>query len=140
MPAPNTRAKGGTLGGLWRAGVAALVGAVFGTLAHASLTYLGDIPLPWGLALAWALLGVLVYWATVASGKLWAGALSLLLCYVLVGAISFLGNDQLILSIGYLQYLPAPTVVSLLWMYGMIIPAVIGLLRALKVLRLQRAG
>lgn len=126
---------GGNLGALWRAVVAALAAGLFGTGIHASLSYAGDVPIPWGVGLAWLLLGLLVYWAAVASGKLWAGAVAFIGCYVTVGLISYLGHDQLVLSAGYFKFLPGPTIASLLWMYGMVIPAVIALMTGLRVLR-----
>lgn len=138
MPAPasNKRpASGGNLGALWRAVVAALAAGLFGTGIHASLFYAGDTPIIWGVAVAWLLLGLLVYWATVASGKLWSGAVAFIGCYVTVGVFSYVGNDQLMLSAGYFKFLPGPTLASLLWMYGMVIPAVIALMSALRVLR-----
>ncbi len=135
-PAPNQRpASGGNLGVLGRALVAALAAGLFGTAVHASLFYVGDTPIIWGVALAWLLLGLLTYWAVVSTGKMWAGAVAFIGCYVTVGVISYLGHDQLILSAGYFQYLPGPTLASLLWMYGMVIPAVIALSIALRVIR-----
>ncbi|RKS22415.1 hypothetical protein DFO58_0443 [Arthrobacter sp. AG1021] len=138
MPAlaPSKRpATGGSLGALWRAVVAALAAGLFGTGIQASLFYAGDTPIIWGVGLAWLLLGLLVYWAVVASGKMWAGAVAFIGCYVTVGVISYVGNDQMLLSAGYFKFLPGPTLASLLWMYGMVIPAVIALMSALRVLR-----
>ncbi|MFJ2620602.1 hypothetical protein [Glutamicibacter sp. NPDC087344] len=135
-PAPNQHlAGGGNLRALGRALVAALAAGLFGTAVHASLFYAGDTPIIWGVALAWLLLGLLTYWAVVSSGKMWAGAVVFIGCYVTVGLISYLGHDQLILSAGYFRYLPGPTLASLLWMYGMVIPAVIALSIALRVIR-----
>ena len=136
VPARNQSANSvGTLNALLRGLVAAVVSGLFGTGIHASLTYVGDFPLTWGVGLAWLLLGLLVYWAAVSSGKLWAGAVGFIGCYVTVGMISYLGHDQMLLSAPYFQYLPGPTVASLLWMYGMVVPAVIGLVTALRVMR-----
>jgi len=138
--APNSQRKshGSNLSALWRGVVAAVVAGLFGTGIHASITYVGnDIPLVWGVGVAWLLLGLLVYWAAVSSGKLWSGALALIGCYVCVGLISYVGNDQLILGMQYYQYLPGPALASALWMYGMIVPAIIGLLLALRVIRKQ---
>lgn len=129
---------GGNLGALLRGLVAAVVAGLLGTAIHASLSYAGDIPLVWGVLLAWLLLGLLVYWSVIASGKLWAGAIGFIGCYLVVGSISYYGNDTLILPLQYLQYLPGPTIASLLWMYGMIVPAVIALIAALRVLRKRR--
>lgn len=129
---------GSNLGALSRGLIAAVVAGLLGTAIHASLGYAGDIPLVWGVGLAWLLLGLLVYWSVVASGKLWAGAVGFIGCYLVVGSISYFGNDTMILPLQYLQYLPGPTIASLLWMYGMVIPAVIALLSALRVLRKRR--
>ncbi|MNW66757.1 hypothetical protein D3C74_452590 [compost metagenome] len=54
-----------------------------------------------------------------------------------MGLISYVGNDQLILGMQYYQYLPGPALASALWMYGMIIPAIIGLVLALRAIRKQ---
>ncbi|MGP9528712.1 hypothetical protein [Glutamicibacter sp. AOP5-A2-18] len=138
--APNQRNnnQGSNLSALWRGAVAALVAGLFGTAIHASISYVGnDIPVVWGVGVAWLLLGVLVYWAAVSSQKLWAGALAFIGCYVCVGLISYVGNDQLILSMQYYKYLPGPAIASALWMYGMIIPAIIGLVLALRNIRKQ---
>lgn len=138
--APNKqKTLGSNLSALWRGAVVAVAAGLFGTSIHASITYVGnDIPLVWGVGLAWLLLGVLVYWAAVSSSKLWAGALGFIGCYVTVGLISYVGNDQLILGMQYYRFLPGPTLASALWMYGMVIPSVIALLCALRVLRKQR--
>ena len=137
--APNkANNQASNLSALWRGAVAAVVAGLFGTAIHASITYVGnDIPLVWGVAVAWLLLGLLVYWAATSSGKLWAGALGFIGCYVCVGLISYVGHDQLILSMQYYKYLPGPSIASALWMYGMIIPAIIGLVLALRNLRKQ---
>ncbi|WP_313812681.1 hypothetical protein [Glutamicibacter sp.] len=135
-PAPNQRtSQGGNLGAVLRGVVAALAAGLFGTSIHASLFYIGDVPIIWGVAVAWLLLGLLVYWAAISSGKIWSGAIAFIGCYVTVGVISYLGYDQLILSPAYFQYLPGPTLASLLWMYGMVVPAVIALVTALRVMR-----
>jgi hypothetical protein len=126
---------GSNLSALVRGLVAAVVSGLLGTAIHASLSYAGDIPLVWGVLVAWLLLGLLVYWSVVASGKLWPGAVGFIGCYLVVGSISYFGNDTMILPLQYLQYLPGPTIASLLWMYGMIVPAVISLFMALRVLR-----
>lgn len=126
---------GSNLSALVRGLVAAVVSGLLGTAIHASLSYAGNIPLVWGVLVAWLLLGLLVYWSVVASGKLWAGAVGFIGCYLVVGSISYFGNDTMILPLQYLQYLPGPTIASLLWMYGMIVPAVISLFMALRVLR-----
>ncbi|MGP5687917.1 hypothetical protein [Glutamicibacter ardleyensis] len=126
---------GSNLSALVRGLVTAVVSGLLGTAIHASLSYAGDIPLVWGVLVAWLLLGLLLYWSVVASGKLWAGAVGFIGCYLVVGSISYFGNDTMILPLQYLQYLPGPTIASLLWMYGMIVPAVISLFMALRVLR-----
>lgn len=137
--APNQRrTQGGNLAALWRGAVAAVAAGLFGTIIHASISYGGDgIPLVWGVAVAWLLLGVLVYWAAVSTAKLWSGALAFIGCYVTVGLLSYAGNDQLILGMQYYQYLPGPALASALWMYGMLVPAVIALLLSLRMIRRQ---
>lgn len=126
---------GSNLSALIRGVVAAVVAGLFGTAIHASITYVGDFPLVWGVAIAWLLLGLLIYWSAVASGKLWAGAVAFIGCYLVVGSISYFGNDTLILPFQYYKYLPGPTLASILWMYGMIVPSIIALFSALRVLR-----
>ncbi|PJJ44348.1 hypothetical protein ATK23_1579 [Glutamicibacter mysorens] len=135
--APNNRnSLGGNFSALWRGAVAAVAAGLFGTAIHASISYIGnDFPLVWGVLVAWLLLGVLVYWAAVSSAKLWAGAVAFIGCYVTVGLISYVGDDQLILGMQYYEYLPGPALASALWMYGMVIPSVIALLCSLRVLR-----
>lgn len=138
MPAPATSRKkpvSFSLSALWRGLAAAVVAGLFGTGIHASITYVGDFPVIWGVALAWLLLGVLVYWAVISSGKMLAGAIAFIGCYVTVGLISYVGHDQMILGAAYFKYLPGPTLASLLWMYGMVVPAAIALILALRVLR-----
>ena len=140
MPASNNKAsRGGNLPAIGRGLVAAVVAGLIGTSIHSSLNYAGDIPILWGVAVAWLLLGVLVYWACIASGKIFAGAIGLIGCYVTVGLIAYVGHDFVILPMQYLQLLPGPTLASLLWMYGMIIPAICAMLLAVRRLRkLQR--
>lgn len=125
------------LGALWRGIVAAVAAGLLGSVIHASLFYIGDVPITWGLALAWLFLGLLVYWAVVASGKLWAGALGFIGCYIVVGLLAFNGNDQLITPLAMYQYMPGPALASTLWVYGMVVPAVIALLAARRVMRRQ---
>ena len=139
-PAPKTAStQGGSLGAVVRGVVAAIAAGLFGTSIHASLFYAGDTPILWGVGIAWLLLGLLVYWSVISSGKMWAGAIGFIGCYVTVGMISYLGHDQMILSSAYFQYLPGPTLASMLWMYGMVVPAVIALSIALKVMRKRKA-
>ncbi|GAA1413450.1 hypothetical protein AUR04nite_33820 [Glutamicibacter uratoxydans] len=136
-PAPNKlrSPQGGNLNAVLRGVVAAVAAGIFGTTIHASLFYAGDVPIIWGVGLAWLLLGLLVYWAAISSGKMWAGAIGFIGCYVTVGLISYVGHDQMILSSAYFKYLPGPTLASMLWMYGMVVPAVIALMAALRVMR-----
>ncbi|WP_431709744.1 hypothetical protein [Glutamicibacter uratoxydans] len=126
---------GGNLGALLRGLVVAGVAGILGSVVHASLFYWGDIPVVWGVGLAWLFLGLLVYWAAAASRKIWSGALGFIGCYVVVGLLAFNGNDQLITPLSFSEYLPGPTLASALWVYGMAIPAVIGLLLARRALR-----
>ncbi|MCW4464314.1 hypothetical protein OK351_02155 [Glutamicibacter sp. MNS18] len=135
-PAAKSRTtRGHNLGALWRAAVVAVAAGVLGSVIHASLFYLGDIPVMWGVGLAWLFLGLLVYWAAVASSRLWGGALGFIGCYVVVGLLSFSGNDQLITPMALYDYMPGPALASALWMYGMLVPALIALPLALRALR-----
>ncbi|WP_396276935.1 hypothetical protein [Glutamicibacter creatinolyticus] len=129
------RFRGSLPGALWRALVTALVAGLLGSTIHASLFYAGDVPVFWGLALAWLLLGLLVYWASVASGKLLGGALGFIGCYVVVGVLTFNGNDRLITPLSLYDYMPGPALASTLWVYGMLVPAVVALLLARRNLR-----
>ena len=136
MPATSASLKPGSLpAALGRGLLAAVAAGILGSIVHASMFYIGSVPVPWGVALAWLFLGLLVYWAAAASGRLLAGAIGFIGCYAVTGLLSFAGHDQLILSLAYFKYLPGPALASVLWTYGMVLPAVAGLLAALRVLR-----
>lgn len=128
---------GGILSALWRALVVAGAAGILGSVIHASLFYLGDIPVLWGVALAWLFLGLLTYWAAASSARLWSGAAGFIGCYVVVGLLAFNGNDQLITPLALYDYLPGPALASVLWVYGMAVPALIALVMARRALRRQ---
>lgn len=135
LAASQRQVRGNALGALWRAVVVAAVAGILGTVIHASLFYAGQVPVFWGVGLAWLLLGLLAYWAALSSGKLWSGALGFIGCYVVVGVLTFNGNDQLITPMSLYDYMPGPALASALWVYGMLVPAVIALVLALRALR-----
>lgn len=126
---------GGNLGALLRALVTAVAAGILGSVIHASLFYLGDIPVMWGVALAWLFLGLLTYWAAAASKKLWSGAMGFIGCYVVVGLLTFNGNDQLITPLSLYAYMPGPALASALWVYGMVLPAAVAVVVARRALR-----
>lgn len=119
---------------------AGALAAVVGTVLHASMAYVGDVPIPWGAVLALILTGALTYWVAVVRGKLWVSALAGLSTYVIVALFTLDGNNQLIVSTQFFSALPGPALAGGLWVYGMIIPVIVAILLASKTLRAASAA
>lgn len=116
--------------------VAGALAAVVGTILHASVAYVGETPIPWGATLALLLTGTLVYWVGLLRGKLWVSALAGLATYVFVALISLDQNNQMIVSTQFYSVLPGPALAGGIWVYGIIVPAIVAILLASKQLRL----
>ena len=114
---------------------AGALAAVVGTILHASISYVGDVPIPWGAVLALLLTGALTYWVGLLRGKLWVSALSGLATYVFVALISTDANNQMIVSTQFFKVLPGPALAGGIWVYGIIVPVIVAILLASRQLR-----
>ncbi|MBV1779535.1 hypothetical protein KRR55_10475 [Paeniglutamicibacter sp. ABSL32-1] len=114
---------------------AGALAAVVGTILHASISYAGDVPIPWGAALALLLTGALTYWVGLLRGKLWVSALAGLATYVFVALIATDSNNQMIVSTQYFELLPGPALAGGIWVYGIIVPVIVAILLASRHLR-----
>ncbi|WP_411730991.1 hypothetical protein [Paeniglutamicibacter sp.] len=114
---------------------AGALAAVVGTILHASISYVGDVPIPWGAALALLLTGALTYWVGLLRGKLWVSALGGLATYVFVALISTDANNQMIVSTQFFKVLPGPALAGGMWVYGIIVPVIVAILLASRQLR-----
>ncbi len=116
---------------------AGALAAVIGTILHASVSYAGDVPLPWGAILALVLTGALTYWVGLLRGKLWVSALTGLLTYVFVALISLDQQNQMIVSTQLFKVLPGPALAGGIWVYGIIVPVIAAILLVSKQLRVM---
>ena len=123
------------LGSVLAALAAGALAAVVGTILHASLSYVGDTPVPWGAALALLLTGALCYLAGMLRGKLWVSALSGMTTYVLVALFSADAHNQMVVSAQYLDVLPGPALAGTIWVYGIIVPVVVAVFMVSRHLR-----
>lgn len=142
-PRPNQAAGAGSAGifSTLAALAAGALAAVVGTILHASLSYAGDVPLPWGAILALVLTGALTYWVGMLRGKLWVSALTGLATYVFVALISMDQQNQMIVSTQLFKVLPGPALAGGIWVYGIIVPVIAAILLVAKQLRLKaRSG
>lgn len=114
---------------------AGALAAVVGTILHASISYAGDVPIPWGASLALLLTGALTYWVGLLRGKLWVSALAGLATYVFVALIATDSNNQMIVSTQYFEMLPGPALAGGIWVYGIIVPVIVAILLASRHLR-----
>ncbi|RAX47376.1 hypothetical protein DQ353_18960 [Arthrobacter sp. AQ5-05] len=137
-PRPNKAQGAGAsaIGSVLVALAAGALAAVVGTVLHASLGYVGDVPVPWGAALALLLTGTLTYWVGLVRGKLWVSALTGLATYVFVALISTDQHNQMIVSTQFFKMLPGPALAGGIWVYGIIVPVVVAILLVSKQLRL----
>lgn len=124
-----------TLGSVLAALAAGALAAVVGTILHASLGYAGDVPIPWGAAVALLLTGALVYWVGLLRGKLWVSALAGLATYVFVALISTDTNNHMIVSTQFFKMLPGPALAGGMWVYGIIVPVIVAILLVSRQLR-----
>ncbi|MDO5743638.1 MAG: hypothetical protein Q4P23_04150 [Micrococcaceae bacterium] len=142
-PRPKQAAGAGAAGiiSTLAALAAGVLAAVVGTILHASLSYAGEVPLPWGAVLALVLTGALTYWVGMLRGKLWVSALTGLSTYVFVALISMDQQNQMIVSTELFKVLPGPALAGGIWVYGIIVPVIAAILLVAKQLRLKaRAG
>lgn len=142
-PRPNQAPGAGpsAIGSALAALAAGALAAVVGTILHASLAYVGDVPVPWGAALALLLTGTLTYWVGLARGRLWVSALAGLATYVFVALISIDQHNQMIVSTQLFKVLPGPALAGGIWVYGTIVPVIVAILLASRQLRLlARSG
>lgn len=136
-PRPNQPAGSiaATLVSVLVAFAAGALAAVVGTILHATIAYVGDTPIPWGVVLALILTGALAYWVGMWRAKLWVSALAGLATYVLVALFSADAHNQLVVSAQYLQVLPGPALAGIIWVYGIILPVIVAIFLVSRHLR-----
>lgn len=130
MPAPDKTARRFTpvITGTLVAIVTGVLAAVFGTLLHGQIQYVGDTPLPWGAVLALLLAGSLAAVAGLYAERVWAAAVCGLITYGLVAWTSLDTNNHLLIGWASHETLPGPALAAVLWTYGIAASTVVALL------------
>lgn len=142
MPAPDSSGNRvipvvvGTLVAL----VTGVLAAVFGTILQAQLTYVGDLPLPWGAILALLMAGALAVVAGLYTERIWAAAACGLVTYALVAWAGLDVHNRLLIGWSNHEALPGPSVAGTLWTYGIAVSTVVALLVTSGGLRTRRTS
>ncbi|GAA3697241.1 hypothetical protein GCM10022377_07660 [Zhihengliuella alba] len=132
---PGGQRLAGTVSAIVCSVIAALLAAVLGTLLHAQILYVQDLPVPWGAVAALVLAGAAAVVAATYSGRLWAAALTGALTYGVVALVTFDTDNWFIVSWAQHHAMPGPALAGALWVYGLVASTVAALLIAARALR-----